>query len=64
MNSFNIIFFVSIANYNFTFCLEMVKCSGYHPVSKSVSSKSGHSTFVLSTIDVHDYAQLPEKTSE
>jgi len=30
----------------------MGKCSGYHAVSKSsISSKSGHSTFVLSTID-------------
>ena len=31
----NVIFFVSITNYNFTFCPEMGKCSGYHPVSKS-----------------------------
>jgi len=35
---------------NFTFYPEMVKCSGYDPVSESqFSAKSGHSIFVLST---------------
>ena len=49
---------------NFTFCPEMGKCSGYQSpgIKISISSKSGHSTFVLSQPSIMTTSRPAGKT--